>query len=909
MKKITGKVVSLVLALALVVTSFSATFAFATTKSVDGTLKDTGNDSIYLVNGGASDTELSANLVTALGTITLDTKDHQDSISSAKVVDVTHSSGDKLVTATVDKDASTATIKLKNKDVKGKEILSVLFNATYSTDDGDVTVRARKSFTVNVLAKDSYVIGKNYTLNAGVADTRTGDSIEAIDTFATTQGSTQKISIYKVGLAASATDAKAVYTAQTAYVVTDATQTTVPAVDSTKAFGISATGDITLSPDTNNTTITATVGKVVAPAGDGRIANVVITAAKVKSTTVSGTTTYSLATSSDDKYVIKTKIEKKVIAAATFSTIQKDKSKTYLRTGTDVTLGQVDVSDAEVVFPDTLTTAPVVTVGDKASVKKISGTVDTLTISGSVSSVALDAGKVIVADGKVGDIVTKNGDVDVNGGKTGSITTTEVDGKTVTVTEGTVGAIKTTIADISATDEDVATITDAITAKTVSLDAGDSKITTGLIKSSEAGTITVTGSNIKVNGIDFDYYASTLLVNDGFVGTLAAPVNATKGTIDTEDTDTSLAITGAAKLATVSIGDETSVSFDNSVTVDEISGPGTLTVGAGKMYINDGVSGSPILKLSDKALSKGMTVYKADSDNVDASDFENYGFTVATTSGTTSDTFKIDTLTFAGLALDKASANVAVGSQYKTTFTASAYPGGTNLPAGATYEWEFDGSDTYFTVTSTGNTATVEVKGVDKDFASENKGTLTVKLVDADGYEYDEYSSASATVTAVATPDVKSDTNSDLSVAAGASYTFKITSATAPSFTTGTAGVFTVALASHTGNDYFYKITATGKVGAATGIFLNGTKLLVATVKAGFTSDTNKDVTVKGAYTVKITSATVPTFGVGTAGVVNAAFVTKTGNDYFYKLTSVGKVGTKAGVFVNGVKIFVATVG
>ena len=44
MKKITGKVVSLVLALALVVSSFSANFAFASKRSVNGTVDLDGED-------------------------------------------------------------------------------------------------------------------------------------------------------------------------------------------------------------------------------------------------------------------------------------------------------------------------------------------------------------------------------------------------------------------------------------------------------------------------------------------------------------------------------------------------------------------------------------------------------------------------------------------------------------------------------------------------------------------------------------------------------------------------------------------------------------------------------------------------------------------------------------------------
>ena len=174
----------------------------------------------------------------------------------------------------------------------------------------------------------------------------------------------------------------------------------------------------------------------------------------------------------------------------------------------------------------------------------------------------------------------------------------------------------------------------------------------------------------------------------------------------------------------------------------------------------------------------------------------------------------------------------------------------------------------------------------------------------------DDYDAAKTEITALAVPEATSDTTKDFSVAKGSSYQFKITSTTAPTFTVGTAGVFKVELASKNGNDYFYKITAIGNVGASTGVYLNGTKLLVASVKApAFSTDTTKDTTVKGSYQVKVTAAATPTFALGTAGAFKAEFVKKVGNDYFYKLTSVGKAGAKTGVYVNGVKTFVATVG
>ena len=50
MRKATGKVVSLVLALALVVTSFSSTLAFAATKTETGTATIDTNKDLYLAN-------------------------------------------------------------------------------------------------------------------------------------------------------------------------------------------------------------------------------------------------------------------------------------------------------------------------------------------------------------------------------------------------------------------------------------------------------------------------------------------------------------------------------------------------------------------------------------------------------------------------------------------------------------------------------------------------------------------------------------------------------------------------------------------------------------------------------------------------------------------------------------------
>ncbi|MCI1965472.1 MAG: lectin like domain-containing protein [Oscillospiraceae bacterium] len=79
-----------------------------------------------------------------------------------------------------------------------------------------------------------------------------------------------------------------------------------------------------------------------------------------------------------------------------------------------------------------------------------------------------------------------------------------------------------------------------------------------------------------------------------------------------------------------------------------------------------------------------------------------------------------------------------------------------------------------------------------------------------------------AQVTAV-TP-VKLDTGRQLSVKAGKSYQFKVTASRKPTFISGNSAVFQVKETYSKGNNYFFKVTAVGKVGAGAGFYVNGEK-------------------------------------------------------------------------------------
>ncbi|HEX3040184.1 MAG TPA: hypothetical protein VHP54_07825 [Caproiciproducens sp.] len=927
MRKITGKVVSLVLALALAATSFSANFASATTRTVAGTASFDGEKSIYLVNGGSTEAARSVTAFSQWVDGTVDTADHHDGIGTAEISDISHVSGDKLVKWDIDND----TITLRSADSEGQEVISILFKATYTNDDGDdVTVKASKQFTIYAYDAGSALVRMYAAKDSGKAPDEVGS-------FARNDGSYKDIAVYKASN--DGTSAKAVWTNLYTPVIksgsaaqdSTATNAELAAAGVTTSnyadyqFVYSDNSRVVLTKQTGNY-IRATVAANVTTTKTTKLAatgNVSVNARKVLSSV-------KVSTDTDDKVTAKSKIDKKIIAPAGYVNIGKDKG-TYLYAATldSDANDNIDVANSEVVFggADGINTGatPADINVSGGTVTKISGKVDSLTITeATVNAVDLDTGDVVVSDdsAKVGNITTDDnggaagntGKVTVDAGKVGNIDTTDAsDGNdTVEVTGGTVGTIATDgIVTVVAGDEETPAVTGDITAKQVTLDSNSGKVSVGTIKSTAAGsTIALENGDyaLSVKGFNFDYRDTALTLSE-FSGKIAAPVNAQNGSISYEtDSDSQIltTVTGTVNVGTINIDEYTTLAFDGAVEVGTVSGSGTLKVYAGKLYVTEGASGVK-LKLADAVLSAGMTAFKADIDMVDVEDMDTFGFTLAKTAGTSIDTFKIASIYFGGIGIDKSDINVAVGQ--KQTFTVVAYPTGTSLPAGSQVSWDFEGNDEIFAVTYSGNTATVSVLKTDSEFASENAGTLTATLQDAEGYALDDYDAATATVNAVKTPDAVSDTNAALTVAKGAGYTMKVTSASVPSVTLGSAGVYSVALVSKNGNDYFYKLTATGDAGKATGVYLNGRKLFVATVKAfAFTSDTTTNTTVKGAYTFKVTSDTAPVVTIG-SGVFKLALVSQSGKAYFYKLTSAGANGAAAGVYVNGSKIFVAKVG
>lgn len=615
-----------------------------------------------------------------------------------------------------------------------------------------------------------------------------------------------------------------------------------------------------------------------------------------------------------------------------FNKLGKDHGKTYLYssgldtdnvTDTDKIrdIHKINVSGYEVNFDGCSNMD--VTVGDKANVTKISGKLKSLAITeGNVSKVELDAGNVTVDDAKAGDIKTKDGTIKISSNATAGNLVVENDATSdakVDIESGKVGTITSDgTVDLDATDDEYGITAGNISADgNIDIDSEDSKISVGTIKSTDNNaTITLKGDNVSVKAFDFDYRDATLECDD-FQGKIPAPKNASNegATFTTNDENAKVTINGDIDIDAISIDDESKVTFDGKVKVQDIDGAGTMVVKAGDLYVGNSAADT-ILKLSDAKLAKGQTVLTAANDCVDTDDFTPYGFTLAKSEGKKIDTFKVDSLKFAGVAINKVESKIAKG--YNETFKASAYPGGISLPTGYTIEWDLQDNDGVFElVKNADGSATVKCVDYDTTFSEENKATLVAKLIDASGDEDEDYDEAECALTAIAVPTTtaNSDTTGNLNVEFGKTYKFKITSlvATAPTFTVG-SGDFKVTAAGKSGNDYFYKITAVGKIGNEVGVYVNGNRVAVAKItapKAGVvTVDTGAKLTVKAGktYQFKVTSSANVTFGVGNGSVFQVVKSTKTGNNNYYMIKAVGKAKASTGIYINGVRHTIATV-
>ena len=756
MKKTKGKVLSLILASAMIVSSFSSMMGASAASSSRETGKlSVTEDELYLV----SNTDDVEDIDVLLGSPELETYDKQD-VGGAEFVSYTHASGDRLVKS-IKKNRDTDDYELSlKKNAQGKQVITVFYEGEYDRDDKTVKVRGKKDITIYADPK-----GAQFAAEAGK-----DGATERPDDFssAAVNDAQLKIGFYEVDVESGL---KAKYKAVE---INDIKVKTA----NTKVFRVEKNDEL----DAIGGTLEVATG-INDPAIAGYDAEL---ATRYLATTGTISLEAKLKPSEDDtakKTTLKISVGKKWRVTQTTAQVNKKGSSTY------VTVDGRVVSD----WKDD------VDVKDSGEVRNITG-----------YDIVVDSGALTVTNGRVGNVEAAGDDfvsVDVEGGNIG-----DVKAHKIHVEDGTVGTIKVKGDDaeididdgrvkaIDAKKADVkingGTITGDVVGNTVEITSGDEEIPTTIngnvtAKSSNDPTINISSSSeaaVKVAGtlkgnvtladavsvetVDADYEYTVAFEN--FTGSITAIVNNPSNV--TLDDESVVSLVGKLEADNVSIEEDSKLTIGEG-RFESVDGEGILAVPANKLFIEDSIDDVTLQLTADLAVNE--TAFQAYADQVDVEDFNALGYTLEKKSANADvDKFVIKSVTFAGVSFDKTELSIAKG--YSDTITVANYPNGTALPKDATIEWNVDANDDYISVTTEGNTATIKVLDFNSDYATDNVATITATVVDANGIAYDDYVVASAKVTATALPtsEVTLDTNKPITLGTGSVYQYIAKSST-----------------------------------------------------------------------------------------------------------------------------------
>ena len=869
MRKITGKALAAVLAMALLTSSFSGTFAFAASSERAGSVSFSGDDEITLVKDTDEPNEYKFDLEGMIGTMTLTTTDkaEKDVAVDSEDLSFRHAKGDNLISI---KDGK-ARVK---SDKTGTETIMVYGEATITRDDRDITLKGQKEITIHVVESGYLFVGVD-----GVPETKTGEEVPALE-LSYNDLDVKNVAVYK---AVAGTNLEATYKKTTFNEDGDPLRIET---SSTTRFDVDDEDDVTTIQNRGKGTGTMKLS--------------------IKSATGSDKTKFNTTEESTTATILKR------IDVTGNVTIDKDGSKTTI--SPYASAPNMD-SDSNVAGYD---------------IKVLKGTNVNVTGSASVGKIT-DAADVSVEDkAKVGDITDATGMVSISGGTVGALdvkgsvemsdgtaASIEAD-ENISIVGGTVSGDVLTDKDVTidAEDDEIDTVVNGkVEATNISVDCSseDGQIRLAKVVLKDDGELNLTGGNVEITELDCAYEGNVNFVD--FQGTLPTILNAQDISVDEDST---VVVTGAVELGSLDIAEGGSIEFRDAVEVESVSGDGKLVVGADKLYVSDSISGDVKLRLAGANVNVGDVAYKAAKDVGSTDAFSGVGFTVERKSvDSNTDSFLVRSVSFAGVALDKSEVTIAKG--FSDTVTVSNYPASTSLPAGASIVWDYSDADRdVFDITADGATLTISVKDYDDVYATSNSFELIATVVDSDGYEIEDYDPATCTVTAIPEVVVSSDLSGIVEVPQGSTKDFVVNSQVEAPVTIGTGNVAVHALKTPFANGQAtYTIKATGAVGTTAGVYAtvpgqNAVKLFIIKVtEPVVTSDTTVDFNLAAGnrYVFKITAPSAPSFTVGNGAVLKTQAGKIDGNDYYFAVYAIGSAGQSTGVYVNGVKVCTVTVG
>lgn len=875
MRKITGKALATVLAMALITSSFSGTFAFAASSERAGSVSFSGDDEVTLVKDTEDPNEYKFDLEGLIGTMTLTTTDkaEKDVAVDSEDLSFRHAKGDNLISI---KDGK-ARVK---SDKTGTETIMVYGEATITRDDRDITLKGQKEITIHVVESGYLFVGVD-----GVPETKTGEEVPALE-LSYNDLDVKKVAVYK---AVAGKTLEATYEKTT--VNEDGDPLRIETSSTTRFNTFDAEGEA-------NEDEVASIQNRGKGTGTMKLS--------IKSATGSDKNKFNTTEESTTATILKR------IDVTGNVTIDKDGSKTTI--SPYASAPNMD-SDSNVAGYD---------------IKVLKGTNVNVTGSASVGKIT-DAADVSVEDkAKVGDITDATGMVSISGGTVGALdvkgsvemsdgtaASIEAD-ENISIVGGTVSGDVLTDKDVTidAEDDEIDTVVNGkVEATNISVDCSseDGQIRLAKVVLKDDGELNLTGGNVEITELDCAYEGNVNFVD--FQGTLPTILNAQDISVDEDST---VVVTGAVELGSLDIAEGGSIEFRDAVEVESVSGDGKLVVGADKLYVSDSISGDVKLRLAGANVNVGDVAYKAAKDVGSTDAFSGVGFTVERKSvDSNTDSFLVRSVSFAGVALDKSEVTIAKG--FSDTVTVSNYPASTSLPAGASIVWDYSDADRdVFDITADGATLTISVKDYDDVYATSNSFELIATVVDSDGYEIEDYDPATCTVTAIPEVVVSSDLSGIVEVPQGSTKDFVVNSQVEAPVTIGTGNVAVHALKTPFANGQAtYTIKATGAVGTTAGVYAtvpgqNAVKLFIIKVtEPVVTSDTTVDFNLAAGnrYVFKITAPSAPSFTVGNGAVLKTQAGKIDGNDYYFAVYAIGSAGQSTGVYVNGVKVCTVTVG
>lgn len=910
MRKITGKALATVLAMALITSSFSGTFAFAASKTEKaGSVEFTGGgeysnivdvDEITLVKDTENPNDYQFDLKELIGGMTLTTADKAEKSAVVDPEDISfrHAKGDSLLS--INKDGF-ARVK---SDKTGTETIMVYGETTITRDDKDVTLKGQKEITVHVVESGTLFVAEVEGASKKL-DSQRGKEIPELD-FSFNDQAWHDVAVYKAvagenlvaeyvktevnndddnakvrieGSKSGRFDVRTAEDDEDAIVAirnngkgTGTLKLTIKSQNSSGKYNTteeSTTATVLKRIDVRGNVLVSKESSKTIISGEGVAADVKDSNNPVwgdlSNTSVSG---YDLRVIGDDAKTVTINLDESV----SVGNIKNDAAeKVVVNVNTDEKVKVNDVTDVNDLSIDNATVGAVDVKGD-------------VTMSnGRVASIEAD-GKVAINGGTVTGNIVNDNDED------GVVIDAE-DDEINTVVSGTIEAAKLKVLKSSE----------------------DAKIQIANVLLKDDGEITLSDSGIEINKLDCAYEGDVIF--ESFEGKLASIINANDVTVDE---DSNVVVEGASEVENLDVAEDGAVEFRDAVTAASVSGDGKLVVPAGKLHVTDNVSGNVKLRLAGSNVNVGDVAFTADKDVADADSFEGIGFKMEKKSvDKNTDSFLVKSVSFAGVALDKSEVTIAKG--FSDTVTVSNYPASTSLPAGASVVWDYSDADKdVFEITADGATLTIKVKEYDDVYATSNSFDLYATVVDSDGDALEDYDSAVCTVTAIPEVVVSSDLSGIVEVPQGSTKDFVVNSQVEAPVTIGTGNVAVHALKTPFANGQAtYTIKATGAVGTTAGVYAtvpgqNAVKLFIIKVtEPVVTSDTTVDFNLAAGnrYVFKITAPSAPSFTVGNGAVLKTQAGKIDGNDYYFAVYAIGSAGQSTGVYVNGVKVCTVTVG